>query len=128
MGNILRYKLKLPKCKIADVNKFMVVDFIDAVKDCFKQNDFGGTGDSGAIGGSFLVGYKNHLFHIDEDYQVAVPKENYYCVGSGANFAFGAMYAANEYSGDPKEIITVALEAASTYAMGVSEPFTIIHS
>lgn len=121
MGQLLRYKLKIPAHpKGMDVTQYMVTLFIDAVKRCFEDNGY--TEMMTEEGGNFMIGYKGKLYVILSDYQVAQPKESFSAIGCGENFALGAMYATVEK--EPIKKIEIALNAAVAFSMGVKPPFT----
>ena len=123
MGQLLRYKLKIPAHpKGMDSTQYMVTFFIDAVRRCFEDNDYNEM--MTADGGSFMIGYKGKLYVILSDYQVAQAKENYAALGCGENFAMGAMYASVEK--DPIKKIEIALSAAVAFSMGVKPPFNYV--
>lgn len=138
MGQLLRYKLKIPTHpKGMENRQYMVTLFIDAVKRCFEDNDYNDMMTD--EGGSFMVGYKGKLYTVLSDYQVAEAKENFAALGCGENFAMGAMYALNaaEVSSkktttdktiekDPIKKIEIALNAAVAFSMGVKPPFNYV--
>lgn len=45
MGQLLRHKLSIPKHYEGDVDKWLCVDFIDAVRQCFKDSGYARTHD-----------------------------------------------------------------------------------
>src|SRR3990167_7962118 len=61
MGNLLRYKLELPehRAAVSDM-EYLVGDFVSSVKTLLDN----------AMEGSFLVGYKGKLYHVQSDFQV----------------------------------------------------------
>lgn len=121
MGQLLRYKFSPPEQTIHQDNmQYMVTTFIDAVRKCFEDNEFG----EKRKGGNFLVGYREQLYNIDVDFQVGIPGILYDAVGCGSNIALGAMYAASKL--DPNKRIITALEAASAFSGGVAPPFRIV--
>ena len=52
------------------------------------------------------------------------PREAYSSIGCGEHIAMGAMYASTEK--DPIKKIEVALNAATTFSMGVRPPFNYV--
>jgi len=116
----------------------MCTTFIDAVRHRLKA---GGVlekedGVECIIGStSFLVGCRDGIFAIWSDFQVAVPSvcnndPAFIAIGSGGDYAMGAMYAylkTNEVKtrADCEAALTVALEAAERFAIGVERPFVI---
>jgi ATP-dependent protease HslVU (ClpYQ) peptidase subunit len=126
MGQLLRYKFDPPRQTAGqDDMKYMVTDFVDAVRKCFGEGGFGKTPDKDQNkGGTFLVGYNGKLYTIDSDFQVGIPSIGYSAVGCGFDLALGAMYATKNQK--PEDRITTALEAASTFSAGVEPPFVIV--
>lgn len=123
MGNLLQYKLECPKQPHGmDDMKFMVCLFVESVRKCFKENGFG----SAENGGTFIVGYNGKLYTIYGDYQVACHNENYCSVGCGSEFALGSMYTTDKLDLDPKERLTISLNAASHFSAGVAAPYTFL--
>jgi len=123
MGQLLMYKFEPPKRdpKKTD-HEFMVTDFIDAVKKCFIDNDFGSKENNDY--GSFLVGYRGKLYIIYEDLQVGENECGYASVGCGESYALGSLFSTPKLS--PRKRIEMALNAAAEFSGGVSPPFNII--
>ena len=75
MGQLLRYKLDPPRRHPDDrVAKYMVVDFINAVRECLKAGGWASKEKEIEQGGTFLVGYSGHLFTVQGDYQAGQPR------------------------------------------------------
>ncbi len=123
MGQLLRYKFEPPaQPNGVDDMRFMVVNFIDAVRKCFFDNGYGKKEDN--RGGTFLVGYKGRLYTVHDDFQVGKPSEGYDAVGSGTDLALGAM--AVSAGVHPMDRIYNALDAATRFNAGVLPPYTIL--
>lgn len=129
MGQILQYKLVPPKQKRGQTDmNFMVTSFIDSVMACFEKNKFTPKeeGDSSAVGGTFIVGYKNNLYMIQDDFQVSTTEDPFMAVGCGMHLALGSLHSTKSLiKNDPHRKIVLALEAASAYSAGVAPPFII---
>lgn len=124
MGQLLRHSFVPPRrYPGADIEKFMVVDFIDAVRSCLKAGAFSTTRDGAEIGGTFLVGHAGHLFTVHSDYQVAQQADGFDAVGCGESFARGALYA-NAHL-EPASRVEQALRCAESFSAGVRGPFHI---
>lgn len=120
MGQLLRYKFHPPKQTTdQDDMAYMVSDFIDAVRRCFKENDYGAPGQ----GGTFLVGYNGKLYTVAGDFQVGMAMDNYDSVGCGDDIAKGSLYSSVGLK--PEERVQLALKAASQHSAGVAPPFVI---
>lgn len=123
MIQLLRYKFDPPKQTVnTDDMKYMVTDFVDALRQCFHNNGFGDK--DATVGGTFLVGYKGTLYTIASDYQVGIVHCGYDAVGCGSDIALGALHATKGKK--PEARIKMALEAASTFSAGVAPPFILI--
>lgn len=125
MGQLLRYSFIPPQFHIDnDIDSFMVTTFIDAVRECLKKGGFARKKDEEESGGTFIVGFKNQLFQVFSDYQVAKVLDKFVCCGCGEEIAQGSMYSTEGMS--PEKRIRIALEAAEHFSVGVRGPFNII--
>lgn len=125
MGQLLRYSFTPPKHqRRKDIHRYMVTDFVDAVRDCLKK---GGVAhkqnEVEAVDGLFIVGYEGRLFTIDTDYQVAEAVDGFAAVGSGSDVASGALYVTEGTTA--RKRIRNALEAAERFSAGVRRPFYV---
>lgn len=127
MGQLLQWSFKPPKHpKGIPVDAFMKTIFINALKECFNSGGFGSNRSGEDIGGTFLVGYKEHLFYVDNDYQVGEVEDDFVSVGSGSDVATGAMYALSCVDIGPMEKVEVGLAAAARFTTGVRPPFKLV--
>lgn len=124
MGQLLEHQLEVPKQsdKESDMS-FMVNRFIEATRGLLKERGFTKIESNNESGGEFLVGYRGRLYSIASDFQVGEMAEGFDAVGSGSDFALGAMTALGHLT--PKRRIIRALEIASEYNMGVCGPFVV---
>ena len=126
MGQLLRYSLKPPRRHPADdINQYMVVDFIDAVRECLKAGGYASKENETEQGGTFLVGYSGHLFTVDSDYQVGIPEDGFAAVGSGQDIALGALFT-TQGQATPRDRVLTALRSAERFSAGVRGPFHIL--
>jgi hypothetical protein len=124
MGQILRYKLVIPPYyPEVDIWKYMVEDFIDAVRKCFKESGYMKTKDAVEEGGTFLVGFRGTLFEVEDDLQVGVIVAPYNACGCGRSYALGSLATSK---GSPEDRIQKALEVAEEFSAGVRKPFHIL--
>ena len=122
----LRYSLEPPRRHPDDdIHQYMVVDFIDAVRECLKAGGYASKEKETEQGGTFLVGYSGHLFTVDSDYQVGIPEDGFAAVGSGQDIALGALFA-TQGQDDPRERVLTALRAAERFNAGVRGPFHVL--
>ena len=122
MLDLLKWKFNPPTVKDGDdLHKFMVVDFVESVRNLFTSNGFSITSDDWKSG-EFLVGVKGRLFRISGDFHVS--EHDYVSCGSGEYHAVGCLY--NSKLSKPKEDIIKALECAENFVVSVSRPFTVL--
>lgn len=124
MGQLIRYSFDPPEfIDGSDVFKYMVVNFVDYLRNCYDKGGYLKKKDNVDRGGTFLVGYKDRLFEIEDDFQVCEVEQNYNSVGCGSSYALGSLYA--NITNDIETKIRIALGAASEFSAGVSPPFII---
>jgi ATP-dependent protease HslVU (ClpYQ) peptidase subunit len=124
MGQLLEHQLVVPEQgPDEDDMAFMVNRFVEAVRPLLKEKGFAKVESNTEHGGQFLVGYRGHLFSVDSDFQVGEMADRFDAVGSGAEFALGAMKALDRLRPVPR--IKRALQIASHFNMGVCGPFVV---
>jgi ATP-dependent protease HslVU (ClpYQ) peptidase subunit len=127
MGDILRYNFTPPPIEAGeDENEYLVKDFIPELIKCFEEHSFAKNKDGTKSGGSFLVGLRNRLFNVQDDFSVLEPSCGYISVGSGQEFAMGAMYAQPKPIDAPSEAVLLAIKAASEFSTTVGGPAAYI--
>lgn len=128
MIDLLRFKLNPPQQTVSQTDhQYMATSFIDEVKEMFIKNDYGcKSGERGAEGGTFLVGYRGKLYLIHDDFQVGIPATPYYAVGCGTDLALGSLYSTQGLIADPQKRIIKALESATEFNGGVRSPYNIV--
>lgn len=126
MIQLLRFSFEPPEIKSKDIYEYMCTDFINAVRNCFKDGGYlQKYTDGDEKGGTFLVGYKGRLFKVESDFQVGENLNGMDAVGCGANFALGSLYSLSKLDIPIKNKVLKSLEAAEFLALGVSRPFVI---
>ncbi len=128
MLQLLRFSFNPPKKHDDDdIYKYMCTVFIDAIRKCFKEGGFAEQDKSVEKGGTFLVGWKDRLFVIYDDYQVGESSDGYDSVGCAFQYALGALKALpNTLS--PEDKIKKTLEISTHFSAGVRPPFVIEHT
>lgn len=139
MIQLLRYSFKPPVPDLAmtgfavhasaehDLDRFMCTRFVESLRECFRRGGFITEGHGPDLGGEFLVGYRDRLFRIGSDFQVGEAQDGFDSVGSGEEFARGAIHALRGV-GQRDELLVArkALEAASHYSTTVRGPFRYV--
>jgi ATP-dependent protease HslVU (ClpYQ) peptidase subunit len=109
-------------------HKYLVTKFIPNVIKLFEDGGYGRNNSGEKLGGSFLLGYKNKLYKIGDDYQVGESFEDYEATGCGEDFALGSLMTTEEADLTPIERIHKALQAASKFSTGVAPPYYIMNT
>ncbi len=130
MMQLLRFSFRPPIIKEGiDIYEYMCTDFINEVRKCFSEGGYLQKDTDGSeLGGCFLVGYKDRLFTVEGDFQVAENIDEFHSIGCGADFALGALALLSQISIKETLIenkVKMALEVAEHFALGVRSPFVI---
>ncbi len=127
MGQILQYSFVPPKIgKDQDVMSFMVNDFANKTRECFKKYGYGiEDGEEGDIGGEYLIGFKSKLFLMQPDYAIIENSDTFGSVGCGRDVCWGSLYTTKDMNLTPENRIELALKSAQKYNTGVRSPFII---
>ena len=146
MLDLLEYSLTLPEGQPfakADMDKFMRTTFVNAVRKCLKEGGFVRFKDSVEQGGTFLIGYKDKIWRMQDDFSV-ISRFDYDAVGCGAQAAMGSLFTTKDLKVSTceeipivgelivndvmsvEDRITLAMKAAESVLVGVKGPFTII--
>lgn len=124
MLQLLRYAFVAPDYDPStELERYMAVEFVNALRQCFKDGGFAEKKNEQESGGHFLVGVRGRLFYIEADYQVGESLCGYDAVGCGADVALGVLYATPDMQ--PKKRVELALRGAEQHNAGVRGPFSI---
>lgn len=107
-------------------HEYMVTKFIPKIITLFKDGIISELDkDKGA---SFIVGAKNKLFKIQDDYSVLNPQLGFCSVGCGEEVAMGSLLTTKNMNITIPNKIKMALQSAEDYSIGVQKPFRIINT
>lgn len=130
MGQLLRYALLSHLAPLEEHNellfRYMVTSFVDGVRQCLKDGGYAEKHDEREWGGQFIVGVRDRLFVVHDDYQVAETSEGYTAVGCGYPYALGSLHATDESTLPASIRVQRALEAAEQFSAGVRRPFVLM--
>lgn len=111
----------------ADINhEYMVTIFIPNIIKLFKEGLI--SYPEHKRGANFLVGAKNKLFEIQEDYSVLQPIKQFAAVGSGGLAAEASLFTTEGMALTTVQRIEYALKAAESCCCGVQRPFKMINT
>ena len=117
---------------------FMVKNVVPRVHDLFGNC---WTEESIENGANVIIVTPHALFEIQSDYSVVSPSTNYTAVGTGMPYAMASLYTSDNHpridrvsydeyldkrSKRIEEDITVAMQRAERYAIGVHSPFLML--
>ena len=124
MLQLLQYGLHPPPMRAGDdVMRYMVVEFVNELRRCFKDGGFATRDKEEERGGFFLVGHAGRLFRVEGNYQVIEPASDYESCGCGEQYARAVMWATKDKA--PADRVRLALEAAAEHTSGVRPPFVV---
>jgi ATP-dependent protease HslVU (ClpYQ) peptidase subunit len=124
MGQLLQYGLEFRAQRDdEDEMKYLVTEVAERVRLLLKERGMAKIESNTESGGQFLVGYRARLFSVQQDFQVNEMADGYDAVGSGAEYALGAIRAMAREQPVPR--LKRALEISAHFNMGVSGPFVV---
>lgn len=124
MMQLLKYKFNKDRIESEDD---LFSDLPDQVIRLFKTNGQGKHFENDTFkGGTFLLGWDNRLFILQEDYSILEPPHKYTAIGAGQYIALGALCVLDPLKKDGEYKCKTALEAASDYILSVGPPFEFI--
>jgi ATP-dependent protease HslVU (ClpYQ) peptidase subunit len=100
-----------------DIYNFMITKVMPSLRECLKANGYNFEEERKDQGFHFLIALNGQIFDVEDDCSVVVSSNGIYGVGSGSEFAMGALHAGAE----PLK----ALEIASDLSAYTSGPFLI---
>lgn len=126
MGQLLQYELKIsPPSVIPDLG-YMVTIIIPEIRKLLKESGYAKVDSNVETVGTFLISAKGKMFCIQNDLQVQQYRDGFYSIGSGDEYALGAMRAFDLANLRIRDIITDSIEVASYYTGSVKLPVTDI--
>lgn len=124
MANILQYHLAVrPLEENEDIDRYMVIAFIEAVRECLKSKGVASINSNVETSGDFLCGFRGKLYQCAADFQVDSYVGDTASCGCGSDYALGAMLALPDLP--PQDRIRRALEVSAELCALVSAPFHI---
>jgi hypothetical protein len=128
MINLLQYQFEIPHFDTKTTSDvYMYTIFIEDVRKLFKNKGFTEINNNVETGGTFIVGFQNNLYEIQNDFQISKHTDSFCCIGTGMYFAYGAMKALQCSNLTAEEQIIKSLEISEYYDPFVRRPFTILN-
>jgi ATP-dependent protease HslVU (ClpYQ) peptidase subunit len=132
MGQLLMYgtglidELAIKKDQID--HEYLVTKFVPHIIKLFEDGGFATNKNGEKTGGTFLFAYKNRLYQIQSDFQVAMSTEDFDVCGCGENYALGSLYSTKDTQLNSIERLHKALQTATKFNAGVAAPYYIINT
>ncbi len=132
MGDILELRCPapspLPKGK--SLREHLIRNWVDQhLRRVYKILGYIKVESGSDYGGTFLIGTRDQLCEINDNFQVGTPMNGYVVVGSGTSYALGALHAMSSIKKlTGKEKVRKALQAAAAHNAYVRAPFTILRT
>lgn len=136
---IIKYKLKLPttrKLKNEDLLEYMVIQFCGKLQrvlhteSMLVEDNDRKNAEPSISPAAFLIGIRDRIFQIGEDFDVAEVDMSFLAVGAGGEYAIGSLEATTGLVTqlEPEHHLLYALKTAEKYTAGVRGPFQIINT
>ena len=100
-----------------DIYHFMITKVMPSLRKCLKDNGYNFEEKRDESGFKFLIAVNGQIFDVEDDCSVTMSADGIYGVGSGAEFAMGALDAGAE----PLK----ALEIAAKRSVYTAGPFLV---
>ena len=98
-----------------DLYHFMISKVVPSLKACFKEQEYKWDSDDDETKFCFLIAVGGQIFEISDDFSISLDSKGFYGVGSGSNYAIGALSAG--------ATLAKALKIASDNDVYSSSPF-----
>jgi len=120
---ILSTFLTLPKSDSHDPLDFLVRYFVPAVQEILKEH---GYLQDDKIAGECLIVAGNRLFRLSDDFQVVEREGGYDAIGSGAEYALGAIEALKDHDLPADSVVSAAVKVAMAFHVGCGGRVTVL--
>lgn len=128
-GQIIRYHVTVPPFH-GDEHEWTIKSLVPAMRKALSEHGWIRTDSDREQSGQCIVGVRNRIFVIESDNAVTEPYLEYCAVGSGREYAMGALTAI--YESDPglypEAKAELALAAAAQHNAFVAAPWHIVKS
>lgn len=131
LGQIMQYCWEPPAVPLlSNLHRYMVAEFIPSLRVALEENGLITEDPANPLPGNILVGTRGYLFEIQPDYQVAIPQEQFWAIGSGAEICIGAMavLTAGKLPKDLTGKLQEAMRIATRFHAAVLPPFVVVHT
>lgn len=125
---LLQYELALsPDDDGGDPERYIVTVVVEAIRRLFADRAAAIIEDGMEYGGTFIIGYRGHLYEMDNNYQVLERTSQTAAIGTGGPYALGAFHGMIDTipGVNIPLLLTRALEISARFASCVAPPFVV---
>ena len=124
-AQIVEHRLQLPERGNADLMRWLVNDFVDAIRTARREAGHEEKLTTGVERGPLLLfGAEGRLFTMDCAF--ALSEHTEFAMGSGAAEALGSLHTSGQYAIGVQSRLTLALQAACAHNIYCAPPFTYL--
>ena len=120
-GDVLIYSWKPPAYDGSDPVKFMGKKIVPSMIKAFKANGYDHEKDGATFG--YIFAFAGNVFEVGSDMSISQNVDGLYSIGSGSDYALGALSGLVPDIGEPE--ILKALATSAKYDINTSAPFQI---
>ena len=124
-GQIIQYTKGLLNKRSKSEQEYLVTHFIPKIVKLFDKGD---NDETLELECPFLLAFKDRLFQVDSDFQLAESAVGYDAVGGGAPYALGSLYSTAGTKMKAVDRVYWALKSAEVHGMGIGAPFMIFNT
>lgn len=125
MSQLLQHQVSIPHHHPdIDNQTYMVRDFAETIRTCFKSYGYATIESNRETGGQFLVGYRGGIYCVESDFSIGTYTDQYDAIGCGMAYALGAM-AAQPDDTPPETRVLKALEISGQFSNAVAAPYYV---
>lgn len=124
-GEKVMYNFQPPTLKTKDTDKFMLNEFTQALKSFYDEHFVFATQDKELDFGMIVVANKFMYEHDAGTMSMTRFATNHLSVGSGSEYAYGALHATETWA-DGKKRAKTAVEAAIRYSTSCMGPIDVV--
>lgn len=114
-----------PTLSSAETYRYMVRDFVPAVRKCLTDAGWSEKKNNRDMSGVALIAVNGCLFWLGEDFSVTMPATRYCAVGSGYLVAIGALAASEDGDVLPQQRLGHVMKIVERHCATVRGPFTV---
>lgn len=120
LGEAVRHRLELPAQADGQSDEaYLNVTVADALRQVVKQCHLQSNDNPRHFNGTLLIGFHGRIYRMSCDYVASLMSDGYDAIGSGADYALGALRILSAQAGlEPEAIVRQSVETSKFFDMG----------